>query len=94
MIVLKETEKRKTEVIKGTLVGASFNPDQDADNDGENDFIELAKHGLNAEVKRDVNQLNREKFEHQKVVDDKKIKQVDKKLSIDAKKINIKKSSS
>lgn len=88
LAVLKEEEKRETEVVKGGLVGASFNPDQDADNDGENDFIEIAKNGLDAEIKRNRNQLDRDKFEHQKQVDDKKIKQTDKKLSIEEKKAN------
>lgn len=69
LIVLKEEERRKTEVIKSTLVGASFNPDQDKDGDGENDFVELAREGLNADIKQSKQDLDREKFEHQKVQD-------------------------
>jgi len=94
IVIVKEEEKRETEVIKGALVGASFNPDQDADNDGENDFVEIAKHGLDAEIKRQNVQLQKDKFEHQKNIDSKKLKQNDKKLSIDEKKLNQKKSSS
>lgn len=81
LIVLKEEEKRKTEIIKGSLVGASFNPDQDKDKDGVNDFIELARHGLDADIKQSEQQLKREQFEHQKEVDKKKLEQEDKKLS-------------
>lgn len=80
IVILKEEEKRKTEVVKGSLVGASFNPNQDADNDGENDFIELAKHGLDAEIKRSKNQLDREKFEYQKQADKDKMVLEEKKL--------------
>lgn len=43
LILLKETERRKTEVAKMSLMGASFNPDTDNDKDGQNDFIELSK---------------------------------------------------
>lgn len=88
MIVLKEKERRETVIVQGALVGASFNPDTDSDNDGENDFVEIAKHGLDAEIKRQNNQLARDKFQHQKVTDEKKLKQTDKKLSIDEKKAN------
>jgi hypothetical protein len=88
MVVLKESERRETEVEKAALMGASFNPDQDVDSDGINDFIEIAKHGLDAEVKRRNVQLQENKFEHQKTIDDKKLKQQDKKLSIEEKKLN------
>lgn len=69
LIITKEEERRKTEIIKASLMGASFNPDQDSNNNGKNDFIELAKNGLDTEIKRSKSQLDREKFEHQKVVD-------------------------
>ena len=82
MVILKEEEKRKTVVIQGSLVGASFNPDQDADNDGENDFIELAKHGLDAEVKRQKVQLDNAKFQHQKIVDTEKLKNDKEKIKL------------
>ena len=82
MVVLKEEEKRKTVVVQGSLVGASFNPDQDADNDGENDFIEIAKHGLNAQVQASKTQLERERFEHQKVMDKEKLKNDKEKLKV------------
>ncbi len=69
IVVLKEEEKRKTVLQQSALMGMSYNPDADADNDGQNDFLEIAKHGVDAEIKRSENQLEREKFEHQKEVD-------------------------
>jgi len=74
LIVLKETERRKTVVAQSALTGMSFNPDTDNDNDGVNDFLEVARHGVDAEIKRGKNQLDREKFEHQKGVDKEKLK--------------------
>ena len=82
LIVLKETEKRKTVIIQGTLVGASFNPDQDKDDDGENDFVELAKNGLDAEIKQSKQNLEREKFEHAKLNDAEKISLEKQKLKV------------
>lgn len=90
-IVVKEEERRKTEVVKASIMGASFNPDQDKDQDGVNDFIELAKNGLDADIKQSQKELEREKFEHQKQTDNKKLKQTDKKLEIDKEKVNISK---
>lgn len=88
LAVLKEEEKRETVIVQSSIMGASFNPDQDADNDGLNDFMEVAKYGLDAEVKRRNVQLQENKLEHQKMIDDKKLKQQDKKLSIEEKKLN------
>lgn len=60
LIVLKEEERRKTEIAKMSIMGASYNPNHDADNDGMNDFVELAKLDLqkfndeeNLKLKRD-----------------------------------------
>ncbi len=88
LIILKEEEKRKTEVTKSSILASSFNPDQDVDNDGINDYLEIAKHGVNADVQKSKKELEREKFEHQKIVDNKKLEQTDKKLKNESKKIN------
>ena len=88
MIVLKEEEKRETEIQKAAIMGASFNPDQDKDNDGINDFIEIAKHGLNVDIKQQNVQLQRDKFEYDKIKNNKQLEQQDKKLSIEQKKLN------
>jgi len=80
-IVLKESERRKTVIAQSALTGMSFNPDADGDNDGENDFLEIARDGVDAEIKRGKNQLDREKFEHTKHVDNEKLKIEKKKVS-------------
>ena len=67
IVVLKEEERRKTVIAQSALTGMSFNPDADADKDGENDFLEIARDGLDADIKRSKNQLDREKFEQSKV---------------------------
>lgn len=88
LAVLKEEERRKTVIIQASLTGASFNPDQDVDNDGLNDFLEIAKQGLDAEIKRSKQELDREKFEYQKVADEKKNTLEKEKIAIQKKKTN------
>ena len=70
----KEEEKRKTVLAQAALTGMSFNPDADSDGDGENDFFEIAKHGLNVEIQRDKIQLDKDKFNQSKMVDNEKLK--------------------
>jgi len=74
IVILKEAEKRKTVVIQSSLVAASFNADQDADGDGVNDFVEIARDGLDADIRAKEHNLERDKFEHSKVVDKEKLK--------------------
>ena len=90
-MVLKEEERRKTVIAQAALTGASFNPDQDADNDGLNDFLEIAKQGLDADIKKSKQQLDREKFEHQKIVDAQKNELDKKKLAVQQQKNKISK---
>lgn len=87
----KEEEKRKTVLAQAALTGMSFNPDADSDGDGENDFFEIAKHGLNAEIQRDKIQLDKDKFNHSKTVDNEKLKLEKEKIKI-AKSKNVAKS--
>lgn len=87
LITLKEEERRKTEVIKSGIMGASFNPDADKDGDGVNDFIEIARDGVNADIARSKAQLERDEFEHKRNVDTKTLAQTDKKLEIEDKKV-------
>lgn len=81
LIILKEEERRKTEVVKGSIMGASFNPDMDKDEDGNNDFIEIARDGLDADITRRKLNLEEAKFAHQMTVDKKKLEIEDKKAS-------------
>lgn len=82
IVVLKEEEKRKTVIAQSAIMGMSFNPDADADGDGVNDFLEIARDGVDAEIKRSQNQLDREKFEHQKEVDKEDLKIKNKAVNI------------
>lgn len=68
-IVLKEEERRKTVIAQSALTGMSFNPETDTDNDGINDFLEIAKYGVDADIKRRKQQLEENKFEYQKQKD-------------------------
>jgi len=74
LIITKEEEKRKTVVIQSSIMAASFNPDEDKDGDGVNDFIELARDGVNADIRAKEHILQRDKFEHDKEIDKEKVK--------------------
>jgi hypothetical protein len=52
MIVLKEEERRKTEIQKQAMLSMGFDTNKDQDNDGIPDVLEVAKHGVDAEIKR------------------------------------------
>lgn len=82
IVVLKEEEKRKTVVVQSSLMGMSFNPEADSDGDGINDFLEVAKHGLNADVQRRKVALEENKFEEAKKVNAQKLKNEAEKIKI------------
>ena len=91
----KEEERRKTIIQQAALTGMSFNPDVDADNDGINDYLEIAKHGLNvdvqakkAEVQDKKINLERDKFEYSKEIEAKKMALEKEKLKINKQKSN------
>jgi hypothetical protein len=52
MIILKESERRKTEIQKQTILSMGFDINKDQDNDGTPDVLEVAKYGVDAEIKR------------------------------------------
>lgn len=88
MIVLKESERRKTEIQKQAILSTGFDPNKDEDDDGVSDVLEIAKFGVDADIKRrklaqDGEKLNleRQKFAHQQETDKEKLK-------IDRKKLN------
>lgn len=87
MVILKEEEKRKTEVMKAGMMAASFNPDQDVDNDGQNDFIELAKNGLDADIRREKNQIDKDKILSDKDIKEKELKLKSRELDIKEKEL-------
>lgn len=65
LLILKEEERRKTEIAKASLTGASFNPDLDADQDGENDFFEIMRKGQETMIKERKQTLEERKFDHE-----------------------------
>jgi hypothetical protein len=80
MIVLKEEERRKTEIQKQAMFSLGFDENKDRDEDGVPDVLEVAKHGLNAEIQNRKLSLDENKFAHQQKIDDEKIKIEKKKL--------------
>lgn len=86
-IILKEEEKRKTILQQAAITGMSFNPDLDKNNNGVNDFLELAKMKLDEVENSDRMDLEKQKFEHQKKKDENDNKNEKKKLSIEEQKI-------
>jgi hypothetical protein len=74
LIVIKEEERRKTELAKAALTGASFNADMDKDNDGQNDFIELQEKLLKMKTTSEKMQLEKDKFYEKKRMDREKLK--------------------
>jgi hypothetical protein len=80
MVVLKEREKRETDIQKQTILSLGFNEDKDLDKDGEPDVLEVAKHGVDAEIKQRKQTLDENKFKHQQKFDAEKIALEKKKL--------------
>jgi hypothetical protein len=72
-IILKEELRRETEIAKNAVMGASFNPEIDTDNDGVNDFLEILRDGKDFKIKMEKQRLEREKFEHDKQIDKAKV---------------------
>lgn len=82
-IILKEKERRKTIISQTALVGMSFNPEVDTDKDGVNDFLEIARDGVAADIKMKELELKRDELEHKKTVDARKDRVENKKLAIE-----------
>lgn len=74
IIILKESERRETEIVKQTIFSMGYDENKDRDEDGIPDVLEVAKHGLNAEIQNRKLSLDENKFHHQKEVDKEKIR--------------------
>ena len=74
LIILKEQEDRETELQKQAILSMGFNEDKDLDKDGMPDVLEVAKHGVDAEIKMRKQDLEEKKFEQQKKEHDDKQK--------------------
>lgn len=66
LIILEESEKRKTDIQKQAMLSIGFNEDKDVDNDGELDVLEIAKHNVDADIKISKQKLDEQKFEQSK----------------------------
>lgn len=88
MIIKKEEERRKTVVQQQLIMSMGFNVDKDMDKDGVPDVLEVAKHGIDANIKLRHQALEENKFDHQQKQDDISNKQADKELEIKAKQIS------
>lgn len=64
--------KGEIDIQKQAILSMGFNEDKDLDKDGVPDVLEVAKFGVDAEIKRAKIDLDREKLDYQKVQDGKK----------------------
>lgn len=65
LIILKEKEKRETEIQKALVIGTGFQENKDMDKDGVPDILEVAKFGVDADIKIKKQKLEEEKLKHQ-----------------------------
>ncbi|GHV63285.1 hypothetical protein FACS1894195_5470 [Bacteroidia bacterium] len=65
LIVLKESERRETELTKQTIFAMGFNEDKDLDKDGVPDVLELLKERNKAKIAIDRQKLEEDKLAHQ-----------------------------
>jgi hypothetical protein len=73
MIILKEKERRKTEIQKQAMFSMGFDPEKDQDGDGEVDVMEVAKFGVEADIKRRQQNLKEQEFLHKQKTDAEKL---------------------
>lgn len=73
-ITLQEGLKTEREIDKQLILSMGFNEDKDLDKDGVPDVLEVAKFGVEADIKRQQLSLEKEKLAHQKVNDKEKNK--------------------
>ena len=84
---MEEIEKKgELELQKQTILSIGFNEDKDLDKDGTPDVLEVAKFGIDAEIKQRNIELQEAKLEQQKKEHEDNLKRQDRKLDIDNKK--------
>ncbi|MHA1197742.1 MAG: hypothetical protein ACTSQF_00095 [Candidatus Heimdallarchaeaceae archaeon] len=81
MIVLKEEERRETELQKQAILALGFAEDKDVNQNQIPDVIEVMREGIDANIKLRKQNLDEKKFDHQKGVDKKKLQIEDKKAN-------------
>lgn len=84
MLITKEKLQTEREIQKQTILSMGFDVNKDEDNDNIPDVLEVAKYGVDADIKMRKQALDEEKFIHQKGVDKEK-------LALDARKIQVQK---
>lgn len=81
LIILKEEEKRKTDIQTQAILALGFSEEKDSDGDGELDVLEVAKHGVDADIKKRKQDLDESKFAQSVKEHDDKVKLENKKLN-------------
>ena len=81
LIILKEKERRTTDIQKQVILSMGFNENKDINENEIPDVLEVAQQGIDIMIKERKQLLDERKFEHQKVVDKKKLEIEDKKAS-------------
>jgi hypothetical protein len=76
--LMREEIKNKREIQKQTIMSMGFSQDKDVDKDGKLDVLEVAKQGVDVDVKQRRQNLEEQKFKHQKEIDKEKV-ELDKK---------------
>jgi hypothetical protein len=82
MIRLKAKEDRKTKVQVEAMAAMGFDPNKDEDSDGTPDVLEVAKFGVDADIKAREQDRKDEEFEHKKEIDKKKLENDKEKISV------------
>jgi len=80
LVVLKEKERRETELQKQAILAMGFDENKDRNNNNIPDVLEVAKAAIDAEAKGKQLSLEEMKFKHQQEVDKKKLEIEEKKL--------------
>lgn len=76
--LMREEIKNKREIQKQTILSMGFSEDKDVDKDGKLDVLEVAKQGVDIDIKQRRQTLEEQKFKHQTEVDKEKV-ELDKK---------------
>jgi hypothetical protein len=75
-IILKEEEKRKTDIQKQLILSVGFDPNKDQDNDGIPDALEVARDGVNADIQMKKEARESRALDHQ-IENDKEKNKID-----------------
>ena len=72
--IILADKKHAADLQRQTILSMGFSEDKDVDRDGKPDILEVAQHGLDAEIMVRKQNLDEQKFMHQKKVDEEKMK--------------------